>query len=515
MLDPGTILQNRYHITRQLGQGGMGAVYEAIDERLHVSIALKETLFTEERLRRQFEREALLLAKLHHPAIPKVSDHFNEGGGQFLVMQFIPGSDLWDMLLQKGAAFSIDEVIRWGDQLLDVLDYLHTHEPPIVHRDIKPQNLKLTSRGQIILLDFGLAKGFAGQTSRVVTSGSVFGYTPNYAPLEQIHGTGTDPRSDLFALGATLYHLITNIKPADVLTRMAATADGQPDPLRPAHEINEQVSPSVSAVLNKAMAIGRNQRFSTASEMRQALTYAVKTRAENLPATILDNPPARSAESDEFSTLHMQEQAGEAPATDYHRSKYLKAEAECKQAIELEPDNPMWRVRLLDALSGQNKDKEVQSEAEALERIARGRLRSDPENADYHYSLGTALDFQKRHHEAIVWHQEAIRLNPKNADYHARLGHNLESLKKYQEAKAEYREAVRLKPNDAQYHISLGDFLLRKKEYRGAEAEYRAAVRLNPDDAMAHNGLGESLEKQQRYKEAEIEFTEARRLYEK
>ena len=120
--------------------------------------------------------------------------------------------------------------MTWGDQLLDALDYLHTQEPQIVHRDIKPQNLKLTSRGQIILLDFGLAKGQTAGVS-VVTTASIFGYTPNYAPLEQIQGFGTDARSDIYALSATLYHLMTGVKPPDALTRAAALVNGEKDPL--------------------------------------------------------------------------------------------------------------------------------------------------------------------------------------------------------------------------------------------------------------------------------------------
>ena len=271
MLTPDTILQGRYRIVRQLGQGGMGAVYEAIDQRLDTTVALKETLFADERLRKQFEREARLLARLHHPALPRVSDHFSEDDGQFLVMQFIPGDDLSEMMNRKRGPFPVDQVLTWGDQLLDALDYLHTQDPQIIHRDIKPQNLKLTARGQIILLDFGLAKGQAGEISRVTTAASIFGYTPNYAPLEQIQGLGTDSRSDLYSLAATLYHLMTGVKPPDALTRAAALVNGQPDPLVPASAANSAVAREVDQVLAKAMAQNREQRYANALEMRKAL----------------------------------------------------------------------------------------------------------------------------------------------------------------------------------------------------------------------------------------------------
>ncbi|HEV2884284.1 MAG TPA: protein kinase [Pyrinomonadaceae bacterium] len=299
MLAPESLLQNRYRIVRQLGQGGMGTVYEALDERLDATVALKETLFAEERLRKQFEREARLLARMHHPALPRVSDHFSDGDGQFLVMQFIAGDDLCQMLNEKKGPFPIDQVLTWGDQLLDALDYLHTQEPQIVHRDIKPQNLKLTSRGQIILLDFGLAKGQTGGVS-VITTASIFGYTPNYAPLEQIQGLGTDARSDIYSLGATLYHLMTGTKPPDALTRAAAIVNGQLDPLVPANQISDRVGPEVAHVLGRAMSQNRDQRYSTAAEMRAALkgTGEAATLVSKTEAATVILPPSAATLAD-------------------------------------------------------------------------------------------------------------------------------------------------------------------------------------------------------------------------
>src|SRR5262245_23304831 len=286
MLSADTVLQARYRIVRQLGQGGMGAVYEAVDERLDTIVALKETLFTEEKLRKQFEREARLLARLHHQALPRVSDHFSEGEGQFLVMQYIAGNDLHEMLTERNAPFPEDEVMRWSDQLCDALDYLHTQDPQIIHRDIKPQNLKLTARGQVVLLDFGLAKGSAGQLTAVTTSASIFGYTPNYAPLEQVQGLGTDARSDIYSLAATLYHLLTNVKPPDALSRAGAIVNGLNDPLAPADEVAPQVSPAVAHVLEVAMSQKRDDRYESAQLMREALNSAA-TGSLGEAATVL------------------------------------------------------------------------------------------------------------------------------------------------------------------------------------------------------------------------------------
>jgi len=276
MITPGTILQGRYHVVRQLARGGMGTVYEAVDERLDATVALKETSLDSEEFRRQFEREARLLARLSHPALPRVSDHFDEGGGQFLVMQFVGGPDLEEMRrAREGGAFPVAQVLEWADQLLDALDYLHSQEPSVIHRDIKPQNLKLGARGQIILLDFGLAKGYTTQTTPLAAS--VVGYTPAYAPLEQIQGAGTDARSDLYSLAATLYHLMTGAVPPNALARADAVLNAEPDPLRPADELSANVSADVAAVLRQAMALRRDHRIGSAAAMRRALREADRT----------------------------------------------------------------------------------------------------------------------------------------------------------------------------------------------------------------------------------------------
>jgi eukaryotic-like serine/threonine-protein kinase len=309
MLSSGTILQGRYRIVRQLGQGGMGAVYEAVDQRLDTIVALKETLFAEEKLRKQFEREARLLARLHHQALPRVSDHFNESDGQFLVMQYVAGDDLFEMLAKRKGPFPQEEVLGWADQLCDALDYLHTQDPQIIHRDIKPQNLKLTSRGQIVLLDFGLAKGSAGQMSVVTTSASIYGYTPNYAPLEQVQGLGTDPRSDIYSLAATLYHMLTNVKPPDALSRAAAIVNGQDDPLQPAHIVGAQVTAAVASVLNCGMSQKRNDRYPSAAAMRIALRAAAQSQealaeAETvLAAGALAHPDRKTIASEQRTRL--------------------------------------------------------------------------------------------------------------------------------------------------------------------------------------------------------------------
>lgn len=276
MLVPDTLLQQRYQVVRLIGQGGMGAVYEALDQRLGITVALKQTLASSGQAGRAFEREARLLAGLRHPSLPKVIDHFVDDSGRFLVMEFIPGEDLGTVLERREAPFPVADVLRWGDQLLGVLEYLHSREPPILHRDIKPQNLKLTPEGVPVLLDFGLAKGAHTLQSQLSTSGSVFGYTPHYAPIEQIHNSGTDQRSDLYALAATLYHLLTGTRPLDALSRATAILRRQPDPLRSPTELNPHVPRAVSAVLVQALALNQEERPASAAEMRAALAAAIR-----------------------------------------------------------------------------------------------------------------------------------------------------------------------------------------------------------------------------------------------
>lgn len=268
---PDTVLQGRYRIVRQLGRGGMGAVYEAVDERLSRTVALKERLVVTDDLKRAFEREARLLANLRHPALPKVIDHFSEDDGQFLVMEFIPGSDLGELLQRRQRPFSPTEVAAWADELLDALDYLHTHDPPVIHRDIKPSNLKLTAQGKIVLLDFGLAKGTAGQMTRTTSGMSVVGYTLNYAALEQIQGERTAPRSDLYSLAATLYQLLTGRIPEDALKRAADSFDDKEDPLPIVNKVNPEVPEGFSAVLMQALSLKPSLRPVSAAEMRAAL----------------------------------------------------------------------------------------------------------------------------------------------------------------------------------------------------------------------------------------------------
>lgn len=291
MIETGKVLQNRYRIDKQIGQGGMGAVYVATDERFGSTVAIKETLCMDDNYRKAIEREARLLNSLKHTALPRVSDHFLEENGQFLVMEYIPGEDLFDMMEGRKTPFPVGDILNWADQLLDALDFLHNQDIPVIHRDIKPQNLKITARGQIILLDFGLAKGNPTDAEHNTAAKSIFGYSRNYASLEQIQGTGTDPRSDLYSLSATLYHLITATPPEDALTRAMSVLSQKPDPLIPANRVNAEVPRGVAEVLYRSMDLNAAGRPGSAADMRRMLRDCDKSIVpgdEETLVTLLD-----------------------------------------------------------------------------------------------------------------------------------------------------------------------------------------------------------------------------------
>jgi len=288
-LERGTLLHKRYRIVEILGQGGMGSVYRAVDENLGVDVAVKENLFTTDEYARQFRLEAVILANLRHPNLPRVSDHFVVGDqGQYLVMDFIEGEDLRQRMERQGT-ISEEEAIMIGAAMCDALTYLHTRKPPILHRDIKPGNVKITPDGHIFLVDFGLAKVVQG--SQATTTGAR-AMTPGYSPPEQYGTARTDPRTDIYSLGATLYAALTGIIPEDGLARAMDNAQ-----LTPLRKRNNKISRRLAATIEQAMAIDPMDRFQTAEEFKKALLGA-KAKTQRLPGNYtVPPPPADSYQS--------------------------------------------------------------------------------------------------------------------------------------------------------------------------------------------------------------------------
>lgn len=307
ILDPSTVLRNRYEILELVGQGGMGAVYRASDRRLEGRVcAVKEihpqlsdvssTEIELEQLTEQFRTEASILARLDHPNLPKVSDYFANGSREYLVMDFVEGRDLSELLqeAQRRNEFLPEaDIMLWTAQLLDALEYLHSQDPPVLHRDIKPSNIKVTPRGDIKLVDFGLVKVLYQDDSRTVTVMHGRG-TAAYTPLEQYGGdtTFTDARSDIYSLGATLYHLLSGEIPVAARERFL-----QPGVLASLRELNPNVSPRLERAIFYALGMHPNERPNTVRDFRE-LIFGSKPIPIKMPQlvseTLIADPPPPS-----------------------------------------------------------------------------------------------------------------------------------------------------------------------------------------------------------------------------
>jgi serine/threonine protein kinase len=270
-LTTGQMLQDRYRIVSLLGQGGMGAVYRAWDTRLNVPVALKEMTSQPgldyqalAKLRGQFQQEAQVLARLTHPHLVRVGDFFEEGGSAYLVMDFVEGESLAQCIEREGALPESD-VLVWTEQLLNALAYCHSQG--VIHRDIKPQNVILRSGGQAVLVDFGLVKLWDPSDPQTKTVMRGMG-TPEYAPPEQydVQMGHTDARSDIYGLGATLYHTLTGQAPPTATLRMA-----DPEKFAPPRSLIRDVSSKMETAVMTALELARSQRWQSAAEMGAAL----------------------------------------------------------------------------------------------------------------------------------------------------------------------------------------------------------------------------------------------------
>jgi len=295
-LKSGEVLRGRYKIRERIGQGGFGCIYLADDLRLEGrQCALKEVEFdralppkTLEQAREQFLREATVLARLDHPNLPKVSDFFSNGPRDYLVMDYVPGKDLREMMLNARRNMTFlpeNQVLHWAAQLASALDHLHHQDPPIIHRDIKPSNLKITPTGVLKLVDFGLVKVMAPDEMTITI---ILGQgTALYTPLEQYGGddSHTDARADIFSFGATLYHLLTNEPPAESRKRFLDSRT-----LIPPREINPTISPRVEKAILWAMALHPDDRPASIRVFREALLGSREVPTLPLTRPAFDTP---------------------------------------------------------------------------------------------------------------------------------------------------------------------------------------------------------------------------------
>jgi len=303
-LIPDEIINKRYKIIDLLGKGGMGAVYHARDLSLERDVALKErtpdpngTAQGMTQARTQFRREAQVLANVNHPNLPHIYDYFSIDANEYIVMDLIQGENLNRLVQQRGAQPEA-VVLNWARQILDALVYLHANK--IIHRDIKPHNMILTPDDRIMLVDFGLVKLFDPSQPSTLTLLRGVG-TPEYAPLEQYSREvgHTDPRSDIYAFGATLYTLLTGKSPPDVHVRLL-----HPDAMRGVRELNPQISFGTESIIEKAMGLYPQQRYQTAQDLLSAFGFAPsrldaprieRTSAPRPAPSVIETPPPAPA----------------------------------------------------------------------------------------------------------------------------------------------------------------------------------------------------------------------------
>lgn len=268
--DQKLVLQRRYEVIDQLGQGGMGTVYLTRDLRLHgrtfVVKKLRDDFFRDEDKAKAMEffmREIEVLSRLSHPNIVDIKDHFPEGDDYYIVMEYVEGKNLHEMLHERGEPFPEDQVMQWARQICQVLEYLHTNEPPVIYRDLKPSNIMIDTLGRVKLVDFGIARQYRDDSdnTHVVSAG--------YSPPEQYWGAA-EPRSDIYALGATMYFLLTGQEPLALQTSTPA-------------KVIESVSEHVDFIVSRATAQDIWLRFQSAAEMLEELEAEPETK-KGLPS---------------------------------------------------------------------------------------------------------------------------------------------------------------------------------------------------------------------------------------
>lgn len=283
-LEQGDLLYNRYRILDILGRGGMGSVYHAVDESLGVEVAVKENLFVAEEYEQQFRLEAVILASLRHPNLPRVTDHFTiEDQGQYLVMDYIEGRDLRHMM--EDGPLPEEEAVRIGLAVCDALTYLHSRQPSILHRDIKPGNIRIAPDGHVYLVDFGLAKMVNEDENTLMGARAM---TPGYSPPEQYGTSRTDARTDIYSLGATLYAALSGFIPEDGLARAVDEVK-----LTPLRKRNPKVSKQVAVAIEKAMEPKTVKRYQSAEKFKQALLNIEPEQPESQAGSASEEAPTQ------------------------------------------------------------------------------------------------------------------------------------------------------------------------------------------------------------------------------
>ena len=490
-----TLLGERYQLMSRVGQGGMGAVYKATDTRLaNRLVAIKEmskaalssaSLVEAEEA---FDREAKLLAQLHHPNLPGIYDHFTENDRTYLVMEFIDGETLEDYLAHAGGGpLPVDQVIDWGEQLCNVLSYLHNQQPPIIFRDLKPSNVMLSKQNrQLYLIDFGIARIFKPGQSRDTTAlGS-----PGFAAPEQYGKAQSTPRSDIYSLGALMHCLLTGHDPSE-----------QPFFFKPASQVNRAVPAALETLLQRMLEMDSVRRPASAEEVAQALraiqnggdfSAAFSTTwsgAIPMPA-LAPSTTASYARAPSGADLLL-EDANKL----YSQKRLVEAERAYTQALQINNTNPLgWQGRgLTQGLLSRH--------TEALTSFDHA-LQLDPALIVSWNGKGTALSNLRRSQEALAAFERALRLDPNNASSWNGKGAVLNALGRSKDALDAFDKALKIDPQMAQAWNNKGLVLRQQKRFREALDAFEQALSYDATIATSWSGKASVLQEMGRLQEA-------------
>jgi serine/threonine protein kinase len=514
--------EGRYVIENLVASGGMGAVYRATDKRFNRPCAVKEMLdeFRNDSERTQaiewFSREATMLLDLNHPCIPRVRDFFLDNGKHYLVMDYIDGRTLSDVLEKEGNVVGLNgargvietRTRSWAQQICSVLGYLHNQIPPIIFRDLKPANIMITNRDEVKLIDFGIARTF--QSQRQSTIIMTFGY----APPEQLHGM-PEPRSDIYALGATLHRVLTNHDAANNKPAIFS--------FPPVRSLRPDISPSFEQIIMKALAYQPEQRWGSSAEMERALI--------NLPPVTVVPPiaPARSPEGQHAQgalTPHIAlSSSGSAPSTPRPSTgsgatgpagSYVNAAmghlvagridaayTSATQACGLEPENA-----LVHKVFGQVFARRVPPQVDLAIKAYNRSLQINPDDAETHKLVGDIwLFLQQQPLQSITAYRQSLNLNTNDPETHFRLGQCYDKTGQLEPALREYQEALNLVPKQPvqpalHFALTLGQLAMRMNQLPIAEHAYVQALIMNRADHQTRFQLSQVYERENKLEDA-------------
>ena len=506
-LPVGTELSNgRYKIERSVAAGGMGAVYRALDMRFDRSCAVKEMLddFHSDGDRGQavewFTREAKLLLDLNHPCIPRVRDFFVEEGRHYLVMDFIEGRTLGDVLEKEGNVAGVNgargvseaRARSWAQQVCSVLSYLHRQSPPIIFRDLKPSNIMVTDKDEVKLIDFGIARTFQ-QSARHSTIIMTIGY----APPEQLHGM-PEPRSDLYALGATLHRVLTHHDAANnkpTIFHFPLIRALRPD-----------VSLAFEQVIARALEEKLEQRWISAADMERAVINLPPLNSQSASAqlpTVIGSVPDRLTSNQPISAPSG---AFTGPASAFLRQaqdhlnagRIEPAVAVLQQAYNLDQNNPVLH-KLYGQVFARRQPPQLDKALEAYNRSLHFNS-NDPET---HRLVGDFyLHLSRMPHMATPAYTEAVRLNPRDFEAHFNLGKSFEATTRFPDALRAYQNAAAIDPRRPDVHYQVGQVAQRLNQLLLAEQAYVQVLRINPADHTTRFLLAQVYERENKLEDA-------------